>query len=223
VATAHVRKWLRRYTNLPFLIYLLVEKKITLLNPQKWDDRNDSYYLSLYRDSKKLKTVLALCFTQASETYHHWRVFSDGSSGACVEFNRKELVKAVSHFGIQAGEVTYSTREKLRSRKTRIEELPFLKRQAFRDDHEFRFIYGCRDEERETLDLPIPLSCINRVTLSPWLCKEASDRIKDLLRLIEGCRDLSIARSTLINNEEWKRLGDKTISRNHSISRSGRQ
>ncbi len=50
-------KYLRRYTDIPALIYLLSERKITLLDPQSWDDSNDSYYLSLYREKKNLKSV----------------------------------------------------------------------------------------------------------------------------------------------------------------------
>jgi len=29
-----------------------------------------------------------------------------------------------------------------------------------------------------------------------------------MIRLIQGCSDLSIVRSTLIGNEEWKNLGE---------------
>lgn len=85
--------YLRRYTDIPALVYLLTERKITLVDPQSWDDANDSYYLSLYREKKKLGSVLALCFTQTSERYHHWRVFAHGSGGVCVSFKRSELVK----------------------------------------------------------------------------------------------------------------------------------
>ena len=50
---------LRRYTNIPALIYLLTARKITLLDPASWDDKNDLHFLSLYREKKSLETVLA--------------------------------------------------------------------------------------------------------------------------------------------------------------------
>ena len=84
--------FLRRYTDLPALIYLLSHKQITLLDPEMWDDRNDSHYLRLYRDGKKVQTVLALCFMPAYETYYHWRVFAGGSGGACITLKRRELL-----------------------------------------------------------------------------------------------------------------------------------
>ena len=44
-------RFLRRYTELPFLIDFLETKEITLLNPSAWDDRNDSYYLQQYAEA----------------------------------------------------------------------------------------------------------------------------------------------------------------------------
>jgi hypothetical protein len=84
-------QFLRRYTNLPALIHLLTKRKITLLDPESWDDKNDSRFLTLYGKKNSLKTVLALCFAKSRETYHRWRVFADGPSGVCVRFDRKRL------------------------------------------------------------------------------------------------------------------------------------
>jgi hypothetical protein len=43
--------YLRRYTDLTALIYLLRKRKLTLLDPSSWDDSNDSYYLTLYKET----------------------------------------------------------------------------------------------------------------------------------------------------------------------------
>jgi hypothetical protein len=94
--------YLRRYTDLTALIYLLRNSKLTLLDPNSWDDSNDSYYLTLYREKRKLKSVLALCFTETDERYHYWRVFASGASGVCIRFNRSGLAAAVQdQLGLQ--------------------------------------------------------------------------------------------------------------------------
>jgi hypothetical protein len=203
---------LRRYTDIPSLIYLLSEQRITLLDPQSWDDKNDSHYLSHYREKKNLKTVLAICFTQASETYHHWRVFAPGSSGACISFKRTELFKAAlkQEPGLRMGTVEYLTLAKIRHRALATEELPFLKRYPFQDEEEFRVVYESNKRTIPTLDIPIPLSCIYKVTLSPWLPRALSEQMKSMLRRIPECEELNVRRSTLISNDEWKRLGEFT-------------
>jgi hypothetical protein len=200
---------LRRYTDIPSLIYLLSERKITLLDPQSWDDRNDSRYLALYREKRRLASVLALCFTQSGETYHHWRVFADGPAGVCVRFGRSEILAAIKrHVVVRTGTVKYQKLSEMRAAKPRVSELPFLKRFAFGHENEFRIMYESKAETRSSLDVPIPLSCIERITLSPWVHNRLSKHIKRVLKSIKGCAGLEIVRSTLTSNQQWQRYGE---------------
>lgn len=84
----------RRYTNLASTIHLLQHRAITLLNPATWDDKSDTYYMAEYKRLKQAQTVLALCFAESRETYHHWRIFSYGTDGICLEFDKQELLTA---------------------------------------------------------------------------------------------------------------------------------
>ena|SRR5438309_377441 len=200
---------LRRYTNIPALIHLLTEQKITLLDPQSWDDKNDSRYLDIYRQKKGLASVLALCFTQAGESYHHWRVFADGSSGVCIQFAKSPLIKAVkSEVRVRTGAVRYLKLKELREAPPRIHELSFLKRFAFEHEKEFRMICESRDQRRATLDVAIPLSTIDRITLSPWLDQNLATPLRHALKSIKGCSNVEIVRSTLIGNREWQEHGE---------------
>lgn len=200
---------LRRYTNLPSVMYMLSEKKLTLLDPASWDDTNDSYYLRLYKDRRALKSVLALCFTQASETYHHWRVFAPASSGVCVCFHRDALLSAVEPTpGLRSGPVRYRALPTMRRRKPNVRDLPFLKRLAFKQEEEFRLVYDSEDEPAATKDVPIPITAVDRVVISPWMPKTLYGTVKTSLRGLPGCSHLSVTRSTLIGNDEWKKAGD---------------
>lgn len=200
-------RFLRRYTELPYLIDYLQSKEIALLNPATWDDRNDSYYISRYAEANNLKSVYSLCLTEANETYHHWKVFSFGSGGVCIEFHKSLLLDHVSRVGgVRCEPVIYSTIDSLRKNKPRLNELPFLKRSAFGDELEFRLFMGTQRKGPAIQRLPIPLSCINRIVLSPWLPKNVSDQTKRLLKSVEGCSKLKIYRSTLVENENWKKL-----------------
>ena len=205
-------KYLRRYTDLPALIYLLSEKKITLLDPRSWDDSNDSHYLSLYKKRKELKSLLALCFTQKSETYHHWRVFAPGSSGVLIRFKRAKLLQILKKInGIKTGDVEYfkieELKTKLRNKEIVVDRLPFIKRYPFEDEGEFRIIFESIKLELTKKDIPITLSCIDRIYLSPWVHESLINHIKKILKAINGCKNIEIYRTTLINNESWKKIG----------------
>lgn len=202
--------YLSRYTELPAVIYLLTKRQLTLLDPRSWDDQNDSHYLELYRKKKTLKSVLAVCFTQTEETYHHWRVFADGSSGVRIRFKRADLIKATkAQPGLRRRAVTYLTLSQLRKHSLATDDLPFLKRFAFQHEAEFRMIYESSAETVASLDIPIPLRCIQRITLSPWMPAALVPHVKERLTTIEGCGNLEVVRSTLISNEEWKTRGDE--------------
>jgi hypothetical protein len=114
--------------------------------PTSWDDRNDSHYIQLYKEKKRLGSVLALCFTEAGETYHHWKVFSSGTSGVCVRF-KKDLLLAhlAAKTPIRAGPVQYKMMDHLRTSRVELASLPFLKRYAFRDEREFRLLYDTKN------------------------------------------------------------------------------
>lgn len=201
--------YLCRYTDLPSLIYLLSKQKVTLLDPRFWDDSNDSYYLSLYKRKKNIETVLALCFTQSSETYHHWKVFAGSSSGISIFFKRSTFLGALRKVNeIRFAEVDYRYLNNMRVKIPDIEELPFVKRHAFVDEKEFRIIYESSSKKLSTYDIPVPLTCISRIVLNPWIPTSLTGTIKHLLTSIKGCKDLKVYKSTLINNEEWKKIGE---------------
>ena len=106
------KEFLRRYMELKYVLPLLKSGRIEFLAPNKWDDTNDSHFLEAYRQKKKLKSLLAVCFTSVSERIHHWERFGrkgkNGSEAICVEFNKATLLAAFSgNPHIRSGEVKY--------------------------------------------------------------------------------------------------------------------
>jgi hypothetical protein len=198
----------RRYTNLAAAIHMLRTKSITLLNPATWDDKNDAYYMAEYKRLKHAATVLALCFTESDEKYHHWRVFSHGSDGVCIEFDKPKLLRTwTGDPTIKKDVVTYKLIKDMRARPAiDTELLPFLKRYPYKDEHEFRVIYVGIDDLSETKSYSIELACIKRITLSPWMSQGLSYSVKDTLKSIPDCSAIRIYQSTLVDNEAWKGL-----------------
>lgn len=197
--------YLRRYTDLPALLHLLASKQITLLDPKTWDDKNDSYFMSVYKDRKAMKSVLALCFSQAPETYHHWRVFSNGPAGVCIVFNRQALLDDLLKDPlVSVSAMTYLTMTNARKMALRVDELPFIKRYGYKPEDEFRALYTSAAEELPALNILLRLSSIRSVSLSPWMNDALSRSVVNAIRAVDGCSKLRVSRSTLTSNEQWK-------------------
>jgi len=202
-------KYLRRYTDLPSLLHLLSTKNLTLLDPKTWDDQNDSYFMSLYKTQLSLNSLLALCFSQAPETYHHWRVFSNGPSGVCIVFDKDSLLSSLNkQIGITSRPVEYFTLKKAEEKGFVKSELPFVKRYGFEPEKEFRVVYSSKDlDTKAYLNININLSSIRSISLSPWMHKSLSSSTIKAIRSINDCSKLRVSRSTLISNDQWKTFG----------------
>ena len=223
---------LRRYTNLVETIHLLKTKKIALVDPRTWDDRNDVFYLTQYSEFVG-DPVAALCFCQGSERYHHWRVFASGVGGVCIEFHGDWLIHELTsvHEELLGNEVTYRRFAAVLRERPNMWELPFLKRNGYRDEKEYRIIrlwlladdWGedgmlvrhKRDEKRQ---YSIRLGCIKRIVLNPWMPEPFRTSVTETLRAIEGCENLRVTQSRLINSEAWKRYAVKARQREEKLN-----
>ncbi|MER9764346.1 DUF2971 domain-containing protein [Mesorhizobium sp. M0138] len=199
---------LRCYTNLASALHILHNRCLTLLSPDTWDDRNDSYFMSEYKRIKDVKTVLAICIADREETYHHWQVFSRGADGVCIEFDRDELLAAFDNAGgVTHRYVNYELVANANSmQEVDLEILPFTKRWPYGDEKEYRAVYVDADVEMPAFPVPIALSAIKRINLSPWLAPALAEPVKKTLKSISGCSGLRIYRSTLIDNKPWQKL-----------------
>jgi len=198
---------LNRFTSLPVAIDILARRQLTLLSPETWEDRNDAYFLERYREELKYRSVLAFCFSTVAETFHHWSIFSGGPSGVCIEFNRPKLLSCIPKTkSFRHGLVEYPPAFMLKAKRPDIEKWPFLKRIPFEPEAEYRIIYENRKEAIRSLGVAIELAAIVKITLSPWLPESVAASVQNTLRAIDGCSNLVINKSTLLNNADWRAL-----------------
>jgi Protein of unknown function (DUF2971) len=198
-----------RYTNFMSLMDILVHRRLTLLNPKLWDDHNDAWSLEWYRRAKSFKSVLALCFSECSQTYQHWKVFSPGEAGVCIEFDKESLVRQIrKQKGLVCRSVAYYKQRELEDRIARdtldVDDLPFVKGSRFSNEKEFRVIFGDKSKELETKSIEVELGCINRVTLGPWLPQPLRETVKATIRDIYDSGGLKVVSSTLTDSKKWK-------------------
>jgi hypothetical protein len=195
---------LKRYTHLPALLSLLQSKEITLLTPAAWDDKNDRVFMEQYARKTGKTTVLGVCFTQAAETYHHWKVFAPGAAGVCIEFQKTQMLASIPKNGFKHKKVAYENAVSLLASYATASDLPFIKGAAYRDEKEYRIIYASETEELLAKSFPFQLSCIRRIVVNPWLPEPLFEATKDAIARAPGCSRLLVTQSKVIDNRHWQ-------------------
>lgn len=199
-------EFLRRYTDVLSVIDLVRERRITLLSPQAWPDRNDALGLELYRKLTGSVAVYACCLTDAVETSHHWQVFSNHNHGVCVVFDKEKLTYAFDAAGVGHGPMQYKSLTYLRdSESLDTLSLPFLKRDTFEAEKEYRAI------STNTLGLiaptsvhvPIQIDCISRIVIGPTVPRPLGITLKSVIREQSLSNGLKVTFSALWNNKSW--------------------
>lgn len=206
---------LRRYTELPYVLEMLRERKLTLLSPSSWDDKNDAHYLEAYRKHFNYGSVVALCLTSAVQTYHHWKVFTPGASGACVVFDKAGLLQWVDNEikEIDARPVEYLTLSQLRKRHLMPGDLPFIKRKAYEHEQEVRLLHVSPAKGVKHKAFPLPLELINHILMNPWLPAATVASLQDLIQTIPGCETLDVFRATITHNDAWQQVATSAARR----------
>jgi hypothetical protein len=208
------REVVRRYTSIAAVIDSLRRGELPLLNPESWDDRNDRYFMELYKEARRPKGtngLYALCAAGCSETYHHWRVFTSAADGACIEILREPLEAALEDLpGVRYGFVDYLTLEKAdRLSPKDIDRLPFIKRFGFKPETEYRITLETDEPQGAAYSIEMPRNWIGKVFLNPWLPASLAASTIETIHEIKGCKSLKVERSHLINSVRWKRAGDR--------------
>lgn len=207
------KKSLRRFTTIGSAIDTLRKKRIAFLDPEKWDDRNDAEFMRLYRNKTKCENLKALCCTESTETYHHWRVFTHSADGCFIDLKKEALVGSVkNNTDYRAGPMEYIRLDEIKDCEYEARDLPFLKRAGFSAEEEYRIIYtgSCNDD---THYLDIDLSWVNRIVLNPWLPTTVAESIADTFCEVSGLSDLRVVASKLTNSQTWLKWGQKMSRR----------
>ena len=196
-------KKLNRFTSLPILLDLLERKKLTLLNPELWEDKNDSEVILAYKKKKSVKNIFALCFSDNDETVHHWKTFSNGPSGCVIEFDGEKLIELFDKdLKLKHRKVEYKKLLEVQREKIPIDDMPFIKRWPYRCEEEYRVIYET-DDDMDFYEIDIPLSIIRKITISQQMPAQIYNTIKGYLKQANEDPDSRINRSTLYENKRW--------------------
>jgi hypothetical protein len=194
---------INRYTTIPVLLDMLKRKRLVLLDPASWDDKNDSVIMTEYKKRKKVEKLFALCCSQGDETIHHWRTFADGISGCCIEFSYEKMVNLLKTVGgVKYGPVVYKRIRDLSTGAIAVDGIPFTKRWPYRCEEEFRIIWAGSTKE-DCFEIEFDLAMINRITVSQRMPEPVYATIRNYLRDAFSDPEKRINRSTLYQNDIW--------------------
>ena len=199
-------KILRRYTPLPIVIDMLLNKQVTLVSYKSWVDQNDQRSLEIYQSALNWDFLGAMCLTEVGETFHHWSVFAGGSAGICIVFDKtrfRQMFEGYGHF--QSNPVEYVQLDRLDALDASdLHRLPFIKRWGFRDEREYRVIGYALGKSLKSLSVELDPLAIDRIVISPFIHPSIADSVGTALRRLPDWGELKIEHSKLINNQKWQ-------------------
>lgn len=199
----------RRYTDVLSLLDMIQNERLSLLSPSLWYDQNDSFGLDLYSKRLGKGSVYALCLASSVETAHHWQIFSGHSHGLCIQLDREGLISHLDGLPdrLLHGPVEYLNLTQVRALKPiPTDRLPFLKRETFKAENEYRVIAWQDDFfATDSYTIPLPLSLIHRVTFAPAMPRQLAETLKAVICAKPGCEKIPFALSRLNNNESWRK------------------
>lgn len=195
-------KRLNRFTTLPILLDFLERKKLVLLDPKSWDDKNDTEVILSYKKKKKIKNLFALCFTWDYETIHHWKTFASGSAGCCIEFDANKLIAIFEKNNLKHGIIHYKKIKELKPMQFDLDDMPFFKRSPYACEQEYRVIWEGNDDI-SCFEIDVPLETISRITISQHMPRPVFETIKALLKTSFKDPDKKINMSTVYENKRW--------------------
>jgi len=195
-------KKLNRFTTIPFVMDLLKRKKLVLINPELWEDYNDQATVKIFQELSEKEGVYALCLTDQNETIHHWNAFANGATGCCVEFSPQKLfVMLDTADGMTHGKVQYVRIRDLRKSKFETCQLPYLKRDPYKNENEYRLIATTDAPQQKLFEIDIDLAAIRRITINNKIPKEEFEQIK--AEFLTLAPKVKIYQSTIYNNTVW--------------------
>lgn len=224
-------QYLYHYLSLEYLIQILKNGQLSFCNPDYWDDKNDAFFANLA--TPKDKAIGVICFTKTRETCTHWKTFASNGIGVKISFHQKQLIDSLKknieqNEEILENDVYYKSRENVL--KANIPEIKkeftplFLKKSAYVSENEYRVVCVVNEKEcgfgKIICQVKISLSCISRITISPYVRKSVAN---DVIKLIKAYIDsliiikkeslnIEVKRSTMMYDKKWQMAGRKLVN-----------
>lgn len=204
---------LKHYTSVSTL-YKILANGFMFQDGKSWDDENDKYTLQKYREYISPKNVLALCFCDGAGNAYHWTALGKidpndpySEIKCSIVLNKDKFLKYVDSEGMSHQEMKYCRNSEIRG--YHIKDLPYLKRNEFSIEKEYRVIYTGDKSEFFLTDI---IPHIDKIVIG--LCdKKEFDKIRKYIATTFHIDEAKITQNLLKGSEEWNKNVDIIVQR----------
>ena len=142
------------------------------------------------------------------------RIFTekDDADGVCIEFKREPFQRGLNRLrNLRAEPVNYVSMKKFREGgRYRPEDLPFIKRNGYRDEREWRILLTSSEPQRALFEIPFKADWVHRIILNPWMTEDQRDAARRALNPLIH-KPAYVTATFLTNSAEWKKLGKALV------------
>jgi hypothetical protein len=182
-----------------------LKRGLFLADPLDWEDQNDVICVKRYSEISG-QSVRAICVTEGTEKYHHWRSYSDSKllvalllrkksfEAQCQEYsatNCQSRFEAVKYFPIR------------RASEIVADDLTFSKFNAYESEQEYRLVVQAANMSDIPQRLPIAADIVKGVIVNPWADDEFVEAVRIAVNAIPPFATVSVTRSTVLGKDKW--------------------
>ena len=216
-------KSIYRFMHFEYLLDLIKNRRLPLINPSEWEDKNDIFASKL--SCKDDEIIGICCFTLSnSNSIYRWSKMAPNNLCVRVEFD-VDKIKAKLTPDMKMKEVQYKSAEELKNFSIKeIKDYAFVKSKPFKQEKEIRIVvYQTITDENKNVKIvdylrELPSDVIKSIRLSPFLNQEMHGLVKEILQMYlaaNNWQNIKISQSGILNKEKWqnelcKRVGSIT-------------
>jgi len=170
-----------------------------------WCDHNDRKNLEIYEKHID-KKIYVMCFVQDQESHFYWDSIGGGTD-CRISFNGPKLIEKLKNTGIRWGSMNYvklnDLPKEIKKKTFKLNDVPFLKRQPYNQEKEFRIVWEGIEQENEIKIFDINFGVIDSITLSDSIPENVANSVKEIIRKIDGFDVERLYRGTVHDNKQW--------------------
>ncbi len=198
------RDFFRKYMPLGRALDTL-KQGMYLAHPEKWADGNDKVCAQRYTEIFK-KSVRAICVTEGTEKYHHWRSYNEPGLMVALLLSKKAFIAqwdALASSGYQTRHAPVRYFPIRRATEIAPENFVFSKFNGYESEQEYRFVAMADRLEGLPQRLPLSSDAVKGIIVNPWADNDLVEAIRIAVNAISPFASASVTKSTVLGKDKW--------------------